>query len=173
MKQNYDTRANNLDFGPVDEISILHEVLGERRAYDRGTGRKLKDVHADDITVIAYDVEDVAGVYPVRPQVPAIGGYEGVGEVYSVGSAVKGLSPGVLVIPSPPSFVDSEFHMFTHKIATFENAACFQALIQFSDAEIASSARNALDGRSRAVLDFEMLLIDVYFLSSMVFSEAC
>jgi NADPH:quinone reductase-like Zn-dependent oxidoreductase len=36
--------------------------------------------------------------------VPAVGGYEGVGEVQSVGSAVKGLSPGDLVIPSPPSF---------------------------------------------------------------------
>lgn len=34
---------------------------------------------------------------------PAVGGYEGVGEVHSVGSAVKGLSPGDLVIPSPPS----------------------------------------------------------------------
>lgn len=44
------------------------------------------------------------GVYPVRPQVPAVGGYEGVGEVHSVGSAVKGLSPGDWVIPSPPSF---------------------------------------------------------------------
>ncbi|KAK9029070.1 hypothetical protein V6N11_026193 [Hibiscus sabdariffa] len=44
-----------------------------------------------------------SGVYPVRPQVPAVGGYEGVGEVYSVGSAVKGLLPGDLVIPSPLS----------------------------------------------------------------------
>lgn len=34
---------------------------------------------------------------------PAVGGYEGVGEVHSVGSAVKGLLPGDLVIPSPPS----------------------------------------------------------------------
>ncbi|XP_060966763.1 enoyl-[acyl-carrier-protein] reductase, mitochondrial-like [Cannabis sativa] len=50
------------------------------------------------------DINRIEGVYPVRPQVPAIGGYEGVGEVYSVGSAVKGLSPGDLVIPSPPSF---------------------------------------------------------------------
>lgn len=40
----------------------------------------------------------------MRPQVPAVGGYEGVGEVQSIGSAVKGLSPGDLVIPSPPSF---------------------------------------------------------------------
>lgn len=46
----------------------------------------------------------MAGVYPVRPEVPAVGGYEGVGEIYSVGSAVKALSPGDWVIPSPPSF---------------------------------------------------------------------
>ncbi|KAA8547973.1 hypothetical protein F0562_004402 [Nyssa sinensis] len=37
---------------------------------------------------------------------------------------------------------------FVHKIATFEKAAGFQALIQFSDSETASSAREALDGRS-------------------------
>ncbi|KAM5583897.1 enoyl-[acyl-carrier-protein] reductase, mitochondrial [Rosa sericea] len=49
------------------------------------------------------DINRIEGVYPVRPQVPAVGGYEGVGEVHSVGSAVKGLSPGDLVIPSPPS----------------------------------------------------------------------
>ncbi|XP_057954780.1 enoyl-[acyl-carrier-protein] reductase, mitochondrial [Malania oleifera] len=50
------------------------------------------------------DVNRIEGVYPVRPQVPAVGGYEGVGEVHSVGSAVKDLSPGDWVIPSPPSF---------------------------------------------------------------------
>nr|WLQ69698.1 NFY protein [Zingiber officinale] len=43
-------------------------------------------------------------VYPVRPPVPAIGGYEGVGEVYSLGSGVSNLSVGDWVIPSPPSF---------------------------------------------------------------------
>ncbi|CAI9109725.1 OLC1v1009599C2 [Oldenlandia corymbosa var. corymbosa] len=37
---------------------------------------------------------------------------------------------------------------FVHKIATFEKAAGFQALIQYSDSETASSAREALDGRS-------------------------
>ncbi|CAH2055338.1 unnamed protein product [Thlaspi arvense] len=37
---------------------------------------------------------------------------------------------------------------FVHKIATFEKAAGFQALVQFSDVETASAARNALDGRS-------------------------
>ncbi|XP_010926566.1 polypyrimidine tract-binding protein homolog 1 isoform X2 [Elaeis guineensis] len=37
---------------------------------------------------------------------------------------------------------------FVHKIATFEKAAGFQALIQFSDAATALAARDALDGRS-------------------------
>ncbi|CAL9219786.1 unnamed protein product [Arabidopsis halleri] len=37
---------------------------------------------------------------------------------------------------------------FVHKIATFEKAAGFQALVQFSDVETASAARNALDGRN-------------------------
>ncbi|XWS37948.1 hypothetical protein CRYUN_Cryun19dG0089000 [Craigia yunnanensis] len=34
-----------------------------------------------------------------------------------------------------------------HKITTFEKTAGFQALVQFSDAETATSAKNALDGR--------------------------
>ncbi|KAL4284971.1 hypothetical protein GQ457_16G025240 [Hibiscus cannabinus] len=37
---------------------------------------------------------------------------------------------------------------FVHKITTFEKTAGFQALVQFSDAEMATSAKNALDGRS-------------------------
>ncbi|KAK9665308.1 hypothetical protein RND81_14G103700 [Saponaria officinalis] len=36
---------------------------------------------------------------------------------------------------------------FVHKITTFEKTAGFQALIQFSDTETASSAKDALDGR--------------------------
>ncbi|KAI4368798.1 hypothetical protein MLD38_017312 [Melastoma candidum] len=50
------------------------------------------------------DINSIEGVYPVRPPVPAIGGREGVGEVYMVGSEVKNFSPGDLVILSPPSF---------------------------------------------------------------------
>ncbi|KAL8208598.1 hypothetical protein R6Q57_008010 [Mikania cordata] len=49
------------------------------------------------------DINRIEGVYPVRPPVPAVGGYEGVGEVHSVGSAVQGFSPGDLVMVSPPS----------------------------------------------------------------------
>ncbi|KAM3190595.1 hypothetical protein ACQJBY_068563 [Aegilops geniculata] len=37
---------------------------------------------------------------------------------------------------------------FVHKIATFEKAAGFQALIQYTDAPTALEAKNSLDGRS-------------------------
>nr|GMD02308.1 polypyrimidine tract-binding protein homolog 2-like isoform X1 [Ipomoea batatas] len=37
---------------------------------------------------------------------------------------------------------------FVHKITTFEKTAGFQALVQFSDAVTATSAKDALDGRS-------------------------
>lgn len=37
---------------------------------------------------------------------------------------------------------------FVHKITTFEKTAGFQALVQFSDSETATSAKEALDGRS-------------------------
>ncbi|KAL0689629.1 hypothetical protein Bca4012_089307 [Brassica carinata] len=57
----------------------------------------------DSVTREKVVIELGLGVYPVRPPVPAIGGYEGVGEVYAVGSKVNALSPGDWVIPSPPS----------------------------------------------------------------------
>lgn len=44
------------------------------------------------------DINRIEGVYPVLPPIPAIGGWEGVGEIHSVGSAVMALSPGDLVI---------------------------------------------------------------------------
>ncbi|KAF3329934.1 putative trans-2-enoyl-CoA reductase [Carex littledalei] len=49
------------------------------------------------------DINRIEGVYPVRPPVPAVGGYEGVGEVHALGSSVTGLSVGDWVIPFPPS----------------------------------------------------------------------
>ncbi|PKA65890.1 putative trans-2-enoyl-CoA reductase, mitochondrial [Apostasia shenzhenica] len=50
------------------------------------------------------DINRIEGVYPVRPPIPAVGGYEGVGQVHSLGSSVSTLSVGDWVIPSPPSF---------------------------------------------------------------------
>ncbi|KAI7732564.1 hypothetical protein M8C21_024170 [Ambrosia artemisiifolia] len=67
------------------------------------------------------DINRIQGVYPVRPTLPAVGGYEGAGVVHSVGSAIRDLSPGDLVMVSPPSSGTWQTHVvkdkkFWHKL---------------------------------------------------------
>ncbi|KAF9665469.1 hypothetical protein SADUNF_Sadunf16G0126000 [Salix dunnii] len=83
--------------GPPDAVTRVIEM--------EGVEVKEKDVCVKMLAapINPSDLNRIEGVYPVRPPLPAVGGYEGVGEVLSVGSAVKHLSPGDWVIPSPPS----------------------------------------------------------------------
>ncbi|KAF8379679.1 hypothetical protein HHK36_029123 [Tetracentron sinense] len=53
---------------------------------------------------------------------------------------------------------------FVHKIATFEKTAGFQALVQFSDTETASTAKNVLDGRSIPRVSFDILNLLVTYI---------
>lgn len=46
------------------------------------------------------DINQIEGVYPKRPPLPAIGGNEGVAEVLRVGNAVTKFKPGDWVLPS-------------------------------------------------------------------------
>ncbi|XP_048414003.2 enoyl-[acyl-carrier-protein] reductase, mitochondrial [Stegostoma tigrinum] len=46
------------------------------------------------------DVNMVQGTYPILPDLPAVGGNEGVGQILEVGSKVTNLKPGDWVIPS-------------------------------------------------------------------------
>lgn len=83
--------------GPPDEVTRVVEVPGvEVKENDVCVRMMASPINPSDINRIQ-------GVYPVRPPVPAVGGYEGVGEVHLVGSAVKGLAVGDWVISSPPS----------------------------------------------------------------------
>ncbi|CAH8387072.1 unnamed protein product [Eruca vesicaria subsp. sativa] len=90
--------------------AIVYEQHGSPDSVTRLVNLPPVEVKENDVCVkmIAApinpsDINGIEGVYPVRPPVPAVGGYEGVGEVYSVGSNVNALSPGDWVIPSPPS----------------------------------------------------------------------
>ncbi|CAA7038201.1 unnamed protein product [Microthlaspi erraticum] len=90
--------------------AIVYEQHGSPDSVTRVVDLPPVEVRDNDVCVkmIAApinpsDINRIEGVYPVRPPVPAVGGYEGVGEVYAVGSRVNGLSPGDWVIPSPPS----------------------------------------------------------------------
>ncbi|XP_056855845.1 enoyl-[acyl-carrier-protein] reductase, mitochondrial isoform X2 [Raphanus sativus] len=90
--------------------AIVYEQQGSPDSVTRLVNLPPVEVRDNDVCVkmIAApinpsDINRIEGVYPVRPPVPAVGGYEGVGEVYAVGSNVSALSPGDWVIPSPPS----------------------------------------------------------------------
>ncbi|KAK4370386.1 hypothetical protein RND71_009861 [Anisodus tanguticus] len=90
--------------------AVVYDQHGSPDVVTRVTELPPVEIKEDDVCVRMLaapinpsDINRIEGVYPVRPLVPAVGGYEGVGEVHAIGSAVKGLSPGDWVIPSPPS----------------------------------------------------------------------
>lgn len=88
------------EHGPPDQVLRVADVppvkLGDHDVCVRMLGGPINP----------SDINRVEGVYPVRPPLPtAVGGYEGVGQVHALGSAVTApLNPGDWVIPSPPSF---------------------------------------------------------------------
>lgn len=48
-----------------------------------------------------FPKRQVEGSYGILPEVPAVGGNEGVGEIMAVGSAVKELTVGDWAVPVP------------------------------------------------------------------------
>ena len=50
------------------------------------------------------DINMIEGVYPIHPNLPAVGGNEGVGKVVEVGKNVKNLAVNDMVIPGRPGF---------------------------------------------------------------------
>lgn len=45
------------------------------------------------------DINTIQGTYPVKPPLPSVPGFEGIGEVVEIGSGVTNLVPGDRVIP--------------------------------------------------------------------------
>uniref|UniRef100_A0A915PHN5 Enoyl-[acyl-carrier-protein] reductase, mitochondrial n=1 Tax=Setaria digitata TaxID=48799 RepID=A0A915PHN5_9BILA len=80
------------------------------------------------------DINQLQGIYPIKPPLPAVGGIEGFGEIEEVGSDVTTLHTGDWVVPAS-SAIGSWRTLGTHcekdlfKIAKdlpFESAATFQ-----------------------------------------------
>ncbi|CAH8364373.1 unnamed protein product [Eruca vesicaria subsp. sativa] len=109
MTQNGGLKSFSTNMSPPSK-AIVYERHGSPDYVTRVVELPPVEVRENDVCVrmIAApinpsDINQIEGVYPVRPSVPAIGGLEGVGEVYTVGPRVKSLSPGDWVIPSPLS----------------------------------------------------------------------
>nr|CAI9702862.1 unnamed protein product [Rangifer tarandus platyrhynchus] len=62
------------------------------------------DVHVKMLAapINPSDINMIQGNYGLLPQLPAVGGNEGVGQVIAVGSSVTGVKPGDWVIPANP-----------------------------------------------------------------------
>jgi mitochondrial enoyl-[acyl-carrier protein] reductase / trans-2-enoyl-CoA reductase len=103
------------EHGALDQVLWVIDVppvkLGDRDIYVRMLAAPINP----------SDINRVEGAYPVRPPLPAtVGGYEGVGQVHSLGPAVTAqLTPGDWVIPSPPSFGTPPFFPFLSLIIWF------------------------------------------------------
>lgn len=80
-----------------DPRKVLHRVSRDLPS-ELGAGQVLVRMLAAPIN--PADINMIQGVYPVKPQLPAVGGNEGVGEVVEVGSSVSDLRRGDWVIPS-------------------------------------------------------------------------
>ncbi|XP_072026893.1 enoyl-[acyl-carrier-protein] reductase, mitochondrial-like [Amphiura filiformis] len=73
---------------------------------------KCAEIKVDDLTsqsvrvqmlaapINPADINTIQGVYPLKPDLPAVGGFEGVGKVVEVGKDVTDIKPGDIVLPA-------------------------------------------------------------------------
>ncbi|KAG7216885.1 hypothetical protein INR49_001539 [Caranx melampygus] len=77
------TRLENLDLSPVGAKDVLVKILAA--------------------PINPADINMIQGTYAILPDLPAVGGNEGVAQVIEVGSQVKSLKTGDWVIPKEAS----------------------------------------------------------------------
>ncbi|XP_026679612.1 enoyl-[acyl-carrier-protein] reductase, mitochondrial isoform X3 [Diaphorina citri] len=81
------------EFGePVKVVNVVEEELPKVMSTEVVVKMLVAPVNPADINTIQ-------GVYPIKPTLPAVPGFEGVGEVVEVGSDVSSLAVGDHVIP--------------------------------------------------------------------------
>ncbi|XP_049734476.1 enoyl-[acyl-carrier-protein] reductase, mitochondrial isoform X2 [Elephas maximus indicus] len=110
------------------------------------------DVHVKMLAapINPSDINMIQGNYGLLPELPAVGGNEGVGQVIAVGSNVTGVKPGDWVIPANPG------------LGTWRTEAVFseEALIEVpSDIPLQSAATLGVNPCTayRMLMDFEQL----------------
>uniref|UniRef100_A0A1B6DLD6 Enoyl-[acyl-carrier-protein] reductase, mitochondrial n=1 Tax=Clastoptera arizonana TaxID=38151 RepID=A0A1B6DLD6_9HEMI len=82
------------EFGdPIKVVSLEEEILELPKTNEVCIKMLLASVNPADINTIQ-------GVYPIKPDLPAVPGSEGIGEVVAVGPNVKHLNAGDKVIPN-------------------------------------------------------------------------
>ncbi|MCR5942745.1 zinc-dependent alcohol dehydrogenase family protein [Ochrobactrum sp. XJ1] len=80
-------------FGPASDVVVV-----ERNAL-RVLGRDQVRVHLKARTINPSDIITISGAYSTRTTLPFIPGFEAFGVVHACGEAVRGIAPGVRVLP--------------------------------------------------------------------------
>jgi len=87
--------------------TLLYKDYGEPGKVLELTDSRPRKPDADEVSVNwilspvnPADINTIQGKYPSKPQLPAVAGNEGVGEVTDVGSKVEDFQPGDRVIPN-------------------------------------------------------------------------
>ncbi|XP_041484809.1 enoyl-[acyl-carrier-protein] reductase, mitochondrial-like [Lytechinus variegatus] len=103
------SRAPVLEFRYFSSISscksLVYDKYGDPVKVLKLVKNSVPEVHDDSVLIkmIASpinpaDINSIQGIYPIKPDFPAVAGFEGVGEIQEVGSNVKQLLPGERVI---------------------------------------------------------------------------
>ncbi|CAG9531901.1 unnamed protein product, partial [Cercopithifilaria johnstoni] len=85
---------------------LMYEKYGHPPDVLKLVKKEVGEIGADEVRVRwmgapinPADINQVQGVYPIKPPLPAVGGVEGFGEVEEIGNEVKTLRTGDWVVP--------------------------------------------------------------------------
>uniref|UniRef100_A0A6B2EKK3 Enoyl-[acyl-carrier-protein] reductase, mitochondrial n=1 Tax=Phlebotomus kandelakii TaxID=1109342 RepID=A0A6B2EKK3_9DIPT len=85
---------------------LVYSEFGEPADVVKRVEEKIKSPEANEVTVKILaspinpaDINTIQGKYPVKPQLPAVGGNECLGEILELGAGVRDLAIGDRVIP--------------------------------------------------------------------------
>jgi len=95
-----------IDVLNLNEFSVMPNRVVGKPSYEKELADESQLVGFDMLAspINPADINQIQGVYPLKPLLPAVGGNEGVGVVTHVGANVKGIQKGDWFIPAQAGF---------------------------------------------------------------------
>ena len=109
-----DVVASRLGYSQYGDPSTVVSLQQEQISCQLGPSQVLARYLLSPVN--PADVNVLQGSYPIRPQLPATAGGEGVAEVVSVGEQVKDLSVGDWILPAKPMAGTWRTHLVSEEL---------------------------------------------------------
>ncbi|XP_071835892.1 enoyl-[acyl-carrier-protein] reductase, mitochondrial-like isoform X3 [Apostichopus japonicus] len=137
--------------------ALVYESYGDPRSVVKIQEQQLPEVSDDEVKVqmIAApinpaDINTIQGQYPIKPTLPAVGGFEGVGEVLEVGHRVTNVKLGDKVISNTATLGSWRTHLVC-------NSSAVRTLPEGTPLLFAATVRVNMSTAYRLLQDFEDL----------------